>query len=157
MKYEWNKRFMALAHTVAQWSKDPEVKTGCVIVHDRRVLAIGYNGFPASVTDDPKWLADKHMKNQLMVHAEVNAISFFREYFGSIEFSRFSRDRKLTLYCTRPPCYSCAMAIKDFEGIAEVVVPELPEGSSWELSCKEGRTLLLNTRIAYRYLSWPCA
>lgn len=98
---EWDKRFLRLALEVASWSKDPSTKVGAVIVRpDRRIVSTGYNGFPRGVTDDPEHIADRAIKYKRTVHAELNAILQAREPLDNTE-----------LYCTLPPCSSCAGAI----------------------------------------------
>ena len=49
---KWDRRFLALAEHVADWSKDPSTKTGAVIVRpDRTIASMGYNGFPRGMAD----------------------------------------------------------------------------------------------------------
>lgn len=44
---KWNMRFLEMAKMVGSWSKDPSTQVGAVIVDDdRRVISLGYNGFP---------------------------------------------------------------------------------------------------------------
>lgn len=72
---KWVERFMALASHVAQWSKDPSTKVGCVLANvDRQVVGMGYNGFPRGVVDRPEWLEDRAVKYPLTIHAEENAV-----------------------------------------------------------------------------------
>lgn len=98
---EWDKRFLRLALEVSSWSKDPSTKVGAVIVRsDRRIVSTGYNGFPRNVLDAPELIADRAIKYKRTVHAELNAILQAREPLDSTE-----------LYCTLPPCASCAGAI----------------------------------------------
>lgn len=71
----WDSRFLGLAQYVAQWSKDPSTKTGAVITDsDRRVVSLGYNGFPKGIHDTQDRLEDREIKYKLMVHCERNAI-----------------------------------------------------------------------------------
>lgn len=73
--HKWDDRFLSLAESVAAWSKDPSTKVGAVIVDEkRRVVGLGYNGFPRGVEDDVDRLSDRPTKYALMVHAEANAI-----------------------------------------------------------------------------------
>ena len=46
---KWDVRFLRLAHEVAKWSKDPSTKVGCILVKDKKVISMGYNGFPAGI------------------------------------------------------------------------------------------------------------
>ena len=74
---KWDRRFLELAKHVAQWSKDPSTKVGAVIVdNDKRIVSVGYNGFPKGVKDRDDRLLDRTIKYQIVVHAEVNALLF---------------------------------------------------------------------------------
>lgn len=75
----WDSRFLEMAELVASWSKDPSTKVGAVIVdEDRRVLSLGYNGFPLGLSDD-KRLDNREIKYKMIVHAECNALLFCSE------------------------------------------------------------------------------
>ncbi|MQF98520.1 MAG: dCMP deaminase family protein [SAR202 cluster bacterium] len=75
----WDNRFLEMAELVASWSKDPSTKVGAVIVdEDRRVLSLGYNGFPLGLSDD-KRLDNREIKYKMIVHAECNALLFCSE------------------------------------------------------------------------------
>lgn len=71
---KWDRRYLELARFVSHWSKDPNKQVGAVITERNYVRGIGYNGFPRGVADLLYRLADKQLKNLLMVHAEVNAL-----------------------------------------------------------------------------------
>ena len=110
MTDQWNDRFMSLAYSVAEWSKDPSTKVGAVIVNDKKqVLAIGYNGFPRGVKDLPERYADRTTKLNFVAHAERNALD---NAFTSVEGA--------TLYSTLYPCTECAKGIIQ-RGIKTVV------------------------------------
>jgi hypothetical protein len=49
----WDKRYIKLAAHVAEWSKDPDAKVGCVIVSPThgRAVTFSFNGFPANISD----------------------------------------------------------------------------------------------------------
>lgn len=71
----WNQRYVEMARTVSTWSKDPSTQVGAVAVDEnRRILSVGYNGFPRGINDDAKRYADKEEKYRLVVHAEMNCI-----------------------------------------------------------------------------------
>ena len=56
---KWDKRYLALAKFVSEWSKDPRAKVGAIIRNRRgRPVALGYNGFPGGIADDGR-LYDK--------------------------------------------------------------------------------------------------
>jgi dCMP deaminase len=99
---KWDRRFLELAKTVSTWSKDPSTKVGAVLVApDKRVVGLGYNGFPKGVDDDER-LDIREIKYEIVVHAEVNAI---------IQAGHAARGS--TLYCypsfqLPPICARCA-------------------------------------------------
>ena len=71
---KWDRRFIELALHVATWSKDPSSKVGAVIVDEhRRVVSVGFNGFPAGVSDEE---VPRERKLLRVVHAEMNACVF---------------------------------------------------------------------------------
>lgn len=110
---KWDRRFLALAEFVAQWSKDPSTKTGAVIVDpNNRVVSVGYNGFPRGINDLPERLENRDLKYKLIVHCERNALIFAR---GSVE--------RCSLY-TWPfmSCAPCAVMMIQ-AGIIEAIAP----------------------------------
>ena len=49
----WDEYFMGVAMLSSQRSKDPSTQVGACIVNDKkRIVGIGYNGFPYGVDDD---------------------------------------------------------------------------------------------------------
>lgn len=106
---KWTGRFLDLADLVATWSKDPSTQCGAVVVDKRRrVLGLGYNGFPDRISDNPAWLADRETKYAMVIHAEMNAILNAK---GSV--------RNASLFVTGPPCSDCAKFVVQ-SGICEV-------------------------------------
>jgi dCMP deaminase len=80
MNIKWDKRFLALAKHIAQWSKDPSTQTGSVIVRpDKTIASIGYNGFPRKIPDNSEYLNNREEKYKRIIHAELNAILNARE------------------------------------------------------------------------------
>ena len=107
---KWDERFLDLAQLISGWSKDPSTKVGSVIVDDdRRVISLGYNGFPRGVEDDSR-LNVRESKYKIITHAEANALLFAAEPL-----------RGYTIY-TYPfmPCSKCAGLIIQ-AGIKRVV------------------------------------
>lgn len=108
---KWDYRFLDLAQHVAQWSKDPSTKVGCVLVDARRiVVGLGYNGFPRGVEDREDRLSDRETKYQMVQHAETNAIAN-------------SSGRGNTAYVTHAPCANCTGALIQ-AGITKIVALE---------------------------------
>lgn len=104
---KWHTYFMDLARVTANMSKDPNTKVGAVLVKNRRILSIGYNGAPSSFDDNivPKVSSDDLFKNKnaYVVHAELNAILNYRGNLADFKDS--------TLYVTVSPCHECAKAL----------------------------------------------
>jgi len=73
---DWHIRFLELAKHISSWSKDPSTKVGAVIVDPKtkKVIGIGYNGFPRKVEDKLERYNDRDLKLKLVCHAELNAI-----------------------------------------------------------------------------------
>ena len=110
----WDEYFMGVALLSAKRSKDPNTQVGCCIVNeDKRIVGIGYNGFPMAINDDllPWDRVGNHLdtKYPYVVHAEANAIL------------NSTRDLKgATLYVTLFPCNECAKLVIQ-SGIKEIV------------------------------------
>jgi dCMP deaminase len=124
---QWDLRFLEMAKHVASWSKDPSTKVGAVIFDEqKRVVSLGYNGFPKGVDDDPKRYADRELKYRMVVHAEANAMIFAQRNLAGCSIATW-------------PFMSCsacaAMLIQS--GIKRCVAPRLSEdlASRWSESC----------------------
>ena len=113
MTEKWDRRFLALAAHVAQWSKDPSSQVGAVIVRpDKSIASLGFNGFPRGLSDDPALYEDRESKYARVVHAEMNAV-----------LSAHEPVRGYTLYCSHPVCGGCAVHLIQ-TGLARVVWPD---------------------------------
>lgn len=110
----WHAYFMGVAKLSAMRSKDPDTKVGaCIINQDKRIIGIGYNGFPQGISDQefPWQRQGEFLKTKYpyVVHAEANAIlNATQSLKGS------------TLYVTLFPCNECAKLIIQ-SGIKEIV------------------------------------
>lgn len=120
-RIKWDRRFLKLAATVAEWSKDPGTRVGAVIVRpDRTIAALGYNGFPRGY---PDVYQDRDHKLARTVHAEMNAIISAREPLHGC-----------TIYVTPLcPCSTCAGAIVQ-SGIKRVVFEMGEMRPEWQAS-----------------------
>ena len=114
----WDRRFLDLAQFWGEaCSKDPSTKVGCVIANDqKKVVALGYNGFPPGIADTEKRLNDRETKYKYVVHSEPNAIA-----------NANSSVRGCIAY-TWPfaPCHECMKLLVTF-GIKRVVFPPLSQ------------------------------
>lgn len=104
MSDKWNKRFIELCNHIAQWSKDTSTKVGAVIVDaDKRILSVGYNGFPAGVDDDVEARHKRPAKYMYTEHAERNSLYTSSRNGVSVVGA--------TMYCNYFPCPDCTRAI----------------------------------------------
>lgn len=101
----WDEYFMSVAHLSALRSKDPNTQVGaCIVNPDKRIVGLGYNGFPRGCDDDSyPWDREGDFldtKYPFVVHAELNAI------LNSIQSLK-----GCTIYVSLFPCNECAKAI----------------------------------------------
>jgi dCMP deaminase len=102
----WDEYFMGIALLSAQRSKDPSTQVGaCIVNQDRKIVGVGYNGFPKGCDDDVlPWDREGpflETKYPFVCHAELNAI-----------LNSISRDLNgCTIYVALFPCNECAKAI----------------------------------------------
>lgn len=123
---EWDRRFLELADHVANWSKDPRTKVGAVVVDEKkRVVSLGYNGFPRGVEDTPNRYENRSLKHKIVAHAERNALDNAPLMVDGC-----------TMYVPLMPCNECAKSIVQ-KGIKRVVtyVPDRSgEGFNWDIT-----------------------
>ena len=80
---DWDEYFMKIAETVAEKSKDPSSKMGCVIVdQNKRVVSLGYNGLVQGSDESKLTLSERPMKYRFVIHSEMNAILFAHQDLG---------------------------------------------------------------------------
>ncbi|MBS3987421.1 MAG: dCMP deaminase family protein [Erysipelothrix sp.] len=101
----WDDYFMGMAHLSAMRSKDPSTQVGaCIVSPSKKVVGLGYNGFPTGINDDDfPW--EKHddydqSKYAYVVHAELNAI-----------LNATTSLQGCSIYVSLFPCNECAKAI----------------------------------------------
>jgi dCMP deaminase len=111
---KWDRRFLEMAKMVSSWSKDPSTKCGAVIVDNhRRVLSVGYNGFPIRTNDNIEIYNNREEKYRRIVHAEVNAIVLARQSLVGTTLYSYPKGYG-------PSCERCAVVIIQ-AGISRVV------------------------------------
>jgi dCMP deaminase len=112
---KWDEYFMGVAILSSQRSKDPNTQVGaCIVNSDKKIVGVGYNGFPSGCNDDElPWAREGaylETKYPYVCHAELNAI-----------LNSISRDLKgCSIYVALFPCNECAKAIIQ-SGIKEIV------------------------------------
>ena len=140
---KWDHRFLVLAEHISNWSKDPSTQVGAVITHTRskRVVSMGFNGFPAGVEDTQERLDDRETKYEMVVHAEQNALMFAGD-----------RAEGCTLYVhPLPPCARCAVMIIQ-AGIKRVVCDQPDFGHErWGEQAKTADTMLREAGLGVDY------
>lgn len=128
----WNETWMNVAEEISKRSKDPSTHVGAVIVKDKQLLSLGYNGAPKSFLDEDvpqthdneKPLIER--KNTFMLHAELNAILNYKGALSDL--------RGATCYVTVSPCFECAKALVQV-GISNVIYKtEYHRKEQWEPS-----------------------
>ena len=125
----WDEYFMGVAMLSSMRSKDPNTQVGaCIVNEDRKIVGVGYNGFPTGCCDDDlpweregEWIDDDDLpweregewidtKYPYVCHAELNAI--LNSIGGNL--------KGCTLYVALFPCNECAKAIIQ-SGIKKII------------------------------------
>jgi dCMP deaminase len=88
--------FMEIAHTVAKRATCMRLSVGAVMVHDRNIASIGYNGSPAGAEHCLGNSCPGKLRCERTVHAEANALAFAGDTPGPFD-----------LYVTDSPCEAC--------------------------------------------------
>lgn len=95
--------YMGVAEVMSRRSTCFRRNVGAVIVEDKNIISIGYNG-PAS--GEPhctgNGCADPTKGCQRAIHAEINALD---------RVTPIGHRKTWSMYCTESPCASCASAI----------------------------------------------
>lgn len=136
----WDQRFLALARTIAGFSKDPSTKVGAIAVRDRRVLATGYNGFPAHVGDELERLKNRDIRLMMTVHAEANIIAFAARHGACLAGSAVYVWPLMT-------CHQCAAQLIQ-AGVIKVVVPDFVEPQRWQDSFAAAKQMFGEAGVA---------
>lgn len=135
----WDEYFMDITRRVATRSTCLRRAVGAILVHDKRIIASGYNGGPSGLAHclDIGCLREKlgipsGQQHELCrgIHAEQNAIIQAARYGVSIEGA--------VLYCTTQPCTQCTKMLIN-AGITEIVYAEgYPDDLACELLDESG-------------------
>lgn len=112
----WDEYFMGVAVLSSMRSKDPNTQVGaCIVSSEKKIIGVGYNGFPTGCSDDElpwaregDWIQTKY---PYVCHAELNAI---------LNSNNSAMLRGATLYVALFPCNECAKAVIQ-AGIKKIV------------------------------------
>jgi dCMP deaminase len=139
---KWDKRFLKMAFTVAEWSSCYQAnrQVGAVIAKDKRILTTGYNGASSGIVSCKE--KGECLRRKLNIpsgtqhelcyatHAEQNAIIQAARMGISIDGA--------TLYCTHQPCTICSKMIIN-SGIKRIVYANgYPDEFSLKLIAEAG-------------------
>jgi len=135
MTTKWHTRYLDLAQSISDWSKDPSTRVGAVAIGKYgQVLSQGFNGFPRGIQDTPDLYDDRDAKYDRIVHAEMNVIYNACRTGVSLDGA--------TLYVYGLPlCSECAKGIIQV-GISTVVMPHQQIPYKWQKSCHLSERLL---------------
>lgn len=112
----WDEYFIKIASLTSERSNCIKRKVGCIIVKDKRILSLGYNGTPVGTencyTGGCKRCMDQYLQQNIdssaknldlcmCMHAEENALLFNTK--DDLQGS--------TMYVTLIPCISCVKKI----------------------------------------------
>ena len=103
---------MEAAGVYGNLSTATRLKVGCVIVKDKRIISIGYNGMPSGWDNNCE---HEGKTKPEVLHAETNAIAKLARSSESGDGAE--------LYCTHAPCMDCAKLIYQ-SGISMVYFSE---------------------------------
>lgn len=97
----WDEYFMNIAEAVAEKSKDPSSKMGCVIVDEhKRVVSLGYNGLIQGADESKMTLSERPMKYYFAIHSEMNAVLYARrDLTGCTIYNRVATCENCLKYC----------------------------------------------------------
>lgn len=111
----WDEYFMGISLLSSLRSKDPNTQVGaCIVNNKKRIIGVGYNGFPIGCSDDDlSWAREGdylNTKYPYVCHAELNAV--LNSNAGDLH--------GCSIYVDLFPCNECAKVIIQ-SGISEVV------------------------------------
>ena len=148
----WDELFILQATLIAQKSKDPSTKVGCVIVNDDNViLSTGFNGFPRGIEEDWKDRWKRPEKYHWVEHAERNAI------FNAARVGVSLNNSRAYLNWEPKPCADCTRALIQ-AGIKEVIGPNRKfagVGAGKHYSIEHAEQMLNEAGVRVRYFDLP--
>lgn len=145
----WDEYFLEMARVIASRSTCLRRSVGAILVHDKRILATGYNGAPANLPhceevgcrrQELGIASGERQELCRGLHAEQNAIIQGALHGVSVRGS--------VLYCTTQPCVICAKMLIN-AGVERVVYEgDYADQLSLEMLQQAGVELLRFSRQA---------
>jgi len=111
-RMEWDEYFISIALLASRRSPCIRLHVGSVIVHDNRLISMGYNGFIAGCPH-VSHIRDGH--EQATIHSEINAICDCAKRGVTLNGAK--------IYITHYPCLNCFKTICS-SGIVEIIYLE---------------------------------
>lgn len=133
----WEQRFLSLASFVSTWSKDPSTQVGAVVAQGKRVISMGFNGFPPGVADENHLLLDREAKLKRMIHAESNALHYAGDKAAGSQ-----------LYCTLFPCAACTTEIIRAK-VKLVIAPAYAADSRWLDDHRVAEQMMIQSGVTF--------
>lgn len=146
MSKQWDIRYMKLAEEVSRWSKDPSSQIGAIAIGNKgQVLSQGYNGFPRGIHDHIDRYANREIKYDFIVHAEMNCI--YNASFNGVSL----KDSTIYVYGL-PVCVECAKGIIQVGASRVVTNTANHPDERWYESCKKAEDMFIEAGLEYHYL-----
>lgn len=138
---KWTERYLDMAESFGQWSKDPSTKIGAICVGSSgQILSQGYNGFPRGFSDTKARLNNREEKYKFTIHGEMNCI--YNAGLNGVSL------KDAHLYVTGlPVCSKCALGVSQV-GITKVIMRHpinIPE--KWALEYQDTKIVFKASRI----------
>lgn len=146
-------RFLRECLRIAQHSPDPNTKVGAILARGEYQITASFNHFPRGLRLTEERLADREVKNALMLHAEQAVI------VQAATCGVATRDSTLYIVATDdsgevwggPPCATHCLPVVLGAYIAEIVTYPFKTGpSKWAAEVARSRELLAEAGIIYR-------
>ena len=141
----WDERFLEIARGISSWSKDPSTKVGAIAVVRRKIIAQGYNGFPAGCNDSEEFYNNRETKYARMIHAETNVICNACNSMVGLH--------RATIYVYGMyPCPECVKLLSQVE-IARIVfqLGESHNSDKWKSDFETSKLLMRELHIGYTH------
>jgi dCMP deaminase len=115
------------------------------LVLEKRILSVGFNGFPQNLSDSLELYEDRQYKLAVTVHAEANAILNAAK--------NGAKTQSCTAYVTFPPCSQCAAALIQ-AGVTMVICPNPANAPErWRANFRLGNEMLYTSGVKILYYS----
>jgi len=147
----WDELFILQANLIAQKSKDPSTKVGCVIVgDDNAILSMGFNGFPRHIDEHLPERWKRPEKYFWIEHAERNAI------YNAARHGINLNGARAYLNWEPKPCADCTRALIQV-GIREIIGPNRVfsgKGAGKHYSIDHSEQMLYEAGVNARYIKF---